>query len=186
MTFLPKETIENPSALAAIFEQMLEAYNKRKVPMTDEQTRYSINIMMADESAIDEMYNKFKDTFPIGGFFLRCGLFPIKYQKRLLVWLGLMTYTFGIGGMILIGYWLQWRVCELKEKYITVKNEIENEGLSLNIVCEKIFPFGIFNEELVHEFWDRQKVSARPDNLVDHLSCQLSFMKQAETSISAD
>lgn len=176
MNILPKEEIINPNSLANFFAEMHEAYLKRLVPMTEEQSKYTISIMMTDDNGIDKMYEDFSNQFPFGGLFKRCTIFPIKYEKRLLCWLGLMTYQFNIGGMILVAYYVQWRIKELAKKQITVANEIELGPLTLDLVCEKVFPFGVFNKELVHEYWDKQKVAASPDNLIDHRNAGASFM----------
>jgi beta-glucosidase/6-phospho-beta-glucosidase/beta-galactosidase len=178
--FHPEEAINNPSILDEIFTEMNAAYKKGMVPMTEEQSNYTIHIMMATDEGIEKMYKEIGDTFPIGGFFKRCGIFPIKYSKKLQLWLGLTTFEFGIGGMILIGYYLQWWAFHQAEKQMTVKNEIELGELSMDTVVEKCFPFGLFTQEIVHEFWDKQKVKARPDNLVDHHSAALSFMPKTE------
>lgn len=177
MNILPEETLRQPDALGNIFAEMHKA---RKVPMTEEQSRYMINILMSSNDGVDEMFKDMSSQFPFSGFFNRCSIFPIKYEKKLLVWLALMTYETNIGGMILVAYYTQWAANDLKEKYITVKNEVEGGPLSLQTVTEKIFPYGIFDKETVHEFWDKQKVKAQPDNLVDHLACQQSFMKVPE------
>jgi len=182
MKFLPKEAIEQPDALAKVFEEMREAYNRNKVRLTDEQSKQMISILMASDEKIDAVYNDFNQHFPMNGFFARCSIFPIKYEKRLLVWLAVMTHQFNIGGMILIGYYIQWFVHTEKEKSIILKNELEQGDLTLTQVCERVFPFGVFSEELVHEFWDKQKVHAHPDNLVDHSSAQLSFMTEPISS----
>jgi hypothetical protein len=146
--------------------------------MTEEQARAMINVTMANDEAIDEMFDGLALAFPFSAFFKRCSIFPIKYDKRLLIWIALMTYESNIGGMILVGYYVQYISNSLKEEFITVKNEIEVGPLSLQTAIEHIFPFGIFSKETIHEFWDKQKVDARPDNLVDYSSCQQSFMGQ--------
>lgn len=182
MKFYPKESVNDPSVLSSIFSEMHEVYKKRKESLTQEQIKQLIQVMMATDEQIDKMYTGLSETFPIGGFFLRCGIFPIKYEKRLLLFIALTTYEFNIGGMILVGYYVQWRIRKLMEEHITTKNEIDNIGiLSLDMACEKIFPFGVFTQEIVHEFWDKQKVAASPDNLIDHPSAAASFIPYNET-----
>lgn len=171
MKFYPKEATENPNVLDEIFSEMHEAYKRNKVPMSEEQTKYTLMVMMADDNKIDGIYNDLAKVFPIGGFFKRCTIFPIKYEKKLLLWMGLITMDFGIGGMILIGYYLQW--------WAFHKN-IQQE-LTFSDVCENVFPFGVVSKETVHEFWDKQKVHASPDNLIDHSGAALSFMPKKET-----
>lgn len=176
--FLPEETINDPESVARIMQEMHIAFDKEKVPMDADQARMSIMIMTADATQINIMYNDFYHKhYVFAGFFERCNrAFSIKYEKRLLVWLAVMYINFGIGGIILISYYVQWRAYLLKEKYVTFKNELEQSGeLTLSMVCEKIFPFGIFTKNAVHEFWDKQKVRSRPDNLIDYPKASMSF-----------
>jgi hypothetical protein len=175
-SLLPKESIDNPNSLNDFFTEMHEAYKKGKAPMSEEQTKCTISVMMANNDIIDKMYLDFDKEWPFNGFFKRCTIFPIKYEKRLLVWLGLMTFEFNIGGMILSAYYVQWWANQEQNKYITVKNEIDINGLSLKSVLERCFPYGLFNKALIHEWWDKQKVHALPDNLIDHPAAALSFM----------
>lgn len=165
----PSEAINNPKILGDIFAEMQRAYIKNKQPLTPNQSGQLISIMIADEATIDKMYESLNSNFPFNGFFSRCSIFPIKYEKRLLIFLGLLTYEFGIGGMILVGYWLQWWV---KQR----ENEANADILKLDIVIESVFPFGFFSKETIHEFWEKQKVDSRPDNLVDHPTAAASFM----------
>src|SRR5688572_33065782 len=101
---LTKEAIGNPSAVEEILKEMKQAYVKEKVPMDEEQARTSMAIMLATESGIDATCEVFKQSWQIAGFFKRCEMFPIKYEKRLLLWLAAMYNEFGIGGIILIAY----------------------------------------------------------------------------------
>lgn len=172
-----EEAIRNPNILDEVFSEMHKA---RKIPMNDKQTKYSLSIMLANDEQLDSIYNSLSKTFPIGGFMLRCGIFPIKYEKRVLLWLSLIMTDFGIGGMILIGYYVQWWAFHNKEKLKLVQGE-----LSFDTIVERLFPFGVFSEETVHEFWDKQKVKARPDNLIDHRGASLSFMPEPESSLSS-
>lgn len=174
MHFLEEKEIYNQNALSLIFQELKD--RRGCIPMTKEQTDYSISVMMADEKAIDGMYKDLNAQFPFSAFFARCGVFPIKYSKRLLIWLGLMHFDANIGGMIFVGYYLQWFLYTDAEKRIITKNEIELGPITLDLVCERVFPFGILSKELIHEFWDKQKVKAQPDNLVDHLGAALSFL----------
>lgn len=180
---LPKEAINNPSALDDIFVEMHKAYEKTKTPMTRDQTRWSMSIMMAEDDEVSRMYDDFSKHFPFGGFFKRCCIFPIKFEKRLLVWLAVMHNEFGIGGMILVAYYVQWF------SYRTLKIGWAMNGgiapmqdtVTLSFICERCFPFGIFAKETVHEFWDKQKVAAKPDNLIDHPTACASFMSIERT-----
>jgi len=45
------------------------------------------------------------------------------------------------------------------------KNNIEL--LTLNEVCENVFPWGVMKEERLNEIWKMQKINNIPDNLVD-------------------
>lgn len=177
MKFYEKEEINNPNILDEIFTEMHKA---KKVPMSIEQTKYMMSVMMSDNTRIEAMYSDLSKTFPIGGFMARCGIFPIKYEKKLLIWLSLMTMDFGIGGMILVGYYVQWWAFHTQQKYVSLKNEIEQGNLSMDTVIEKLFPFGVFDKETINEFLDKQKVKATPDNLIDHKGAGLSFMPIAE------
>lgn len=181
MNFLPEETINQPDALGNVLQEMHKAYNKRMVPMSMKQSKHLIHLTLANDESIDDLYSDLSQHFPFNAFFARCDYFPIKYDKRLKLWLALLTHELQIGGMILVGYYIQWRLFNLREEYITVKNEIELGPVSLQTAIEKIFPFGVFDNETIHEFWDKQKVKGRPDNLVDHRSSQLSFMPEEIT-----
>lgn len=175
---LPEQTINDHESVARIMQEMHIAFDKENVPMSDEQTRWSIQIMMASATQVNRMYNNlYHQHYLFAGFFERCNrAFSIKYEKRLLVWLAVMYINFGIGDIILIAYYVQWRAYLLKEKYVTFKNELEQSGeLTLSMVCEKIFPLGIFTKDTVHEFWDKQKVISRPDNLIDYPKASMSF-----------
>lgn len=179
--FHPKEAVNNPNILGELFNEMYEQSSKRNAPMTAEQAHYSLHVMMGNDEGVNNMYDQLKSTFPIGGFFHRCDIFPVKYSKRLKLWLALMTMEFGIGGMILVGYYVQWYIQTRKDNDIILKNDSEREeGMTLNTIIEKLFPFGVPTEDLVHEFWDKQKVAASPDNLIDHQSAALSFMPITE------
>lgn len=173
MTYLIKEMIDDNESLERILKEMHEAYEKEKVPMTEDQTRWSMSIMLASDEEIDEQYNKFSNHWQFKGFFKRMRIFKIKYEKRLLVWLGVMSIDFGIGGMILIGYYVQWWAS--KKAKFTTKLDLETKNLSLSAVCEECFAFGVFQKSTIHEFWDKQKVKSTPDNLIDYPTAALSF-----------
>jgi hypothetical protein len=176
MNFLPSETINDPSALDAILVEMHKAYERENAPMTEDQTRWSVSIMMADDAGIERMYEDFKrESWQLAGFFERCNAFPIKYEKRLLVWLGVMHIDFGIGGMLLVAYYVQWW-CYRNISYAAAIDRAVIVPIELSYICEKCFPMGVFTKETVHKFWDKQKVKARPDNLIDYPSAALSFM----------
>lgn len=174
---LTKEAIEDKESLARIMSEMHDEYEKENVPMDDEKGRYSILVMTASNNRINNMYDDFMNHWQCAGFFRRCEYaFNIKFEKRLLVWLCAMTADFGIGGMMLIAYYVRYRAHVLEEKFVSFKNDLEAHGeLTLEMVCEKIFHFGVFEKETVHRFWEEQKVQARPDNLIDHPKAALSF-----------
>lgn len=174
MQFLEETEINNPNALATVFQELK---NRRGlVPMTRDQSNYSITIMMADEDAVNRMYDDLNSQFPFNAFFARCGIFPIKYSKRLLIWLALIHFDANVGGLIFVGYYLQWYIHTDAQKSVMTKNELERGPLTLSLVCERVFPMGVLTKSLIHEFWDKQKVKAQPDNLVDHIGAAVSFM----------
>jgi hypothetical protein len=43
-------------------------------------------------------------------------------------------------------------------------------------LCAIFSPLGIFKKSTVLEFWDKQKVNASPDNLIDYPTACASFM----------
>lgn len=184
MKLLPKETINDQYSLDSLFVEMHAAYEKDKVPMSDDQTIGSISIMMVSDAQIDEIYESFSKYWNAVAFFKRCEIFPIKYEKRLLVWFCFMGLDFGLGGMILTAYYLQWAAYRfLKTEWAANggRGEMQNE-IDLSFVCERVFPWGVFTKELVHEFWDKQKLSCPfPDNLIDYPTAALSFMPSKET-----
>lgn len=166
-TQLPASAIKDPSVLDELFAQI---HCVKKIPMDQDQAKFSIPIMMAPESSIDYMYAQYMAHWQFKGFFKRCEIFPIKYEKRLLVWLSVMTHKFGIGGMILVAYYVQWCASRLLQA-------TTNKELSLKEVTTHIFAGGVFSKQTMHEFWDKQKVDARPDNLIDHPLACTAFMK---------
>lgn len=170
-TKLPSLSIEDPSILDELFAQM---HCAEKIPMDEDQAEFSIPIMATPESSIDYMYAQYMAHWQSKGFFKRCELFPIKYEKRLLVWLAVMTYKFGIGGMILVAYYVQWCANKLLEVQ-------PGRELTLHEVSIHIFTDGVFSKQTVHEFWDKQKVDARPDNLIDYPLACTAFMKIERT-----
>lgn len=179
MTFLPKETINDPASLDAIMVEMYKAYEEEKVPMSEEQSSDSIHVMMASNNDIDDMYDNFiKKSYQVAGFFKRCEMFPIKYEKRLQIWLTVMNHQFGIGGMILIAYFVQWAAYRKLKAEWALSGGVDEmtKEVDLGFVCEQVFPFGVFAKSTVHEFWDKQKVDASPDNLIDHPTACISFM----------
>jgi hypothetical protein len=179
MEILPQETINNPQALDAFFSEMHDAYRKELKPMTKDQTRVAISVMMSNAESMSYMYDEMKEAhWEPCAFFYRCdNVFTIKYEKRLLVWLIAMHADVGIGGLLLVAYYIQWRASKLKNESIVFNNEIERAGaLTLSLVCERIFPVGIFTKETLRHFWDKQKVRARPDNLIDYPGAAESFI----------
>lgn len=166
MKILPSSAINNPDSVGEILKEMKQAFIKEKISMTKEQSAHSVKIMLASDSAISVAYESYKQAYQFAGFFKRCEVFPIKYEKRLQLWLSTMTYEFGIGGMILVAYYVQFRAKEIGASGL----------LTLDEAVEDIFPTGIFAKKTVHEFWDKQKVFARPDNLIDYPSACASFM----------
>lgn len=169
MNFLPQEEAFNKQALHNIFTEMHAAYQKEKVPMSEEQTRYCMSIMLATDGAIESMYNDLRKAhWSYNEFFKRCEIFQIKLEKRLQVWIAALFTEFNIGGMILLAYYIQW--------YMKTQAPYEFYSISLDDACNIIFPFGVFTKKTIHTFWDKQKVSMRPDNLIDHPSAALSFM----------
>jgi len=179
MNILPKEYIDKADAVDEILVEMHSAYEQNKVPMSEDQSAYSIKVMLSTDEDIEDTYNYLKNKhWMFAGFFKRCEIFPIKYSKRLLVWLAFMTFEFNIGGMILVAYYLQWaayRLLKFKWALSGGTKKMEKE-IDLSFVCEQCFPFGVFDKKTVHEFWDKQKVHARPDNLIDYPSACASFM----------
>lgn len=165
---LPKETVNNPQALDVLLNEMRIAYENDKVPMTEQQTRMCVSIMMADDFTIDRMYDDFEQHWHPAGFFSRCNMLPIKYEKRLLIWLYALYSDFGIGGLILIAYYVQW--------FFAMKKWSPSMKLGLNNATQHCFPFGVFTKQTVHEFWGKQKVKATPDNLIDWPTAGASFM----------
>jgi hypothetical protein len=125
---------------------------------------------MANESKIDGLFTDLCKTFPIGGFIGRMDIFPVKLEKRLLLLLALLYVDYGIGGMILIGYYLQWMAHQQKQT-----------DLGIDWMASKVWPFGIFSKETVRTFWDKQKVDAKPDNLIDWPSADVSFVPEFAT-----
>lgn len=147
--------------LSDVFVEMKKA---KHVPLTQDQTRMMINVLMASDEVIENIYNDFNKIFPMNAFFKRCEVcLPIKYEKRLLVWIVSMFGPTQIGGLILIGYYLQWYAFNAGVKELT-----------LSRVCESVFPFGIFPEEVIEEFWRKQK--GQVGNLVDYAPAQKSFI----------
>lgn len=167
MTFLPKEIINDPKALHNVFVEMKTAYDIEKVPMTKEQSEYFIKIAMMKDEQLSGLYKDLSKTFPIGAFLNRITVFPIKFDERSALTLGVICSEYGVGGLILIGYYLEWLAAQEGRDSITY-----------DWVFMEVFPWGIFSQDTVHKFWDKQKVKARPDNLVDHPTVATSFLKQ--------
>lgn len=172
-TLLPKEAITKTDALEAFFKEMHDAYEKQKVPMTEWQARHFITVAKGSneqaEKAIAELSNS---HWQFKGFFKRCEIFPIKYEKKLLLMLAILTNEFGIGGMILVSYYVQWWASKRFDKRLG----FDINELPFDLFFKECMPFGVLTKQTVHEFWDKQKVSATPDNLIDHpLACK-SFM----------
>lgn len=165
MTLLPEETINDPKALHTIFLEMKKAYDVEKVLMTEEQSKYFIMIAMMKYEQVSGLYKDFSKIFPIGAFLKRITIFPIKFEERVAVLLGVLYEDYGVDGLILIGYYLEWLAAEKRLNSITY-----------DWIFMEVFPWGIFSKETVHKFWDKQKVKARPDNLVDHPTAAASFL----------
>lgn len=165
MTFLSKETINDPKALHNVFVEMRQAYAHEKVRMSNDQSEVLIRVTMANEAQIDMIFSKLGKTFPVGAFFSRMEILPVKFEKKLLVSLGGIYNELGIGGLILIGYYLQW-----------VGALGGQTKLTSDWVYSHVWPFGIFSKETIRKFWDMQKVDARPDNLVDYVTAAASFL----------
>ena len=173
-SILPKEALQNPNALAEIFEELKK---ESHVPMTKDQTDYMIPLIMANEQVIEGMFKDFsKASWEFKAFFTRMDILPLKYEKKLKLWLALMYNESRVGGMIFIGYYVQWFIAIEAQKNIMLKNEIDTGILSLQTVIEHIFPMGVFTDEVLHKYWAKQKVTAKPDNLVDYYSSQRSFL----------
>jgi hypothetical protein len=165
MTFLPEEAVNDPKALHNVFVEMREAYAKEKVPMSKDQSGMFICILLSTPEQADGLFKDLSGTFPIGAFFKRMEIFPVKFEKKCLLLLGLVYMEYGVGGLILIGYYLQW-----------LASITGATSLTADWIGETVWPWGIFSKETVHTFWDKQKVKTRPDNLVDHATAAASFL----------
>lgn len=173
MRYHEREAINDPQSVEKVLIDMHNVYQLKKVPMSDEQSRYMISILMGGDEAAELACADFaKEFYQFGGFFKRCEMFPIKYSWKLKLWLALLNYEYGIGAMILVGYYVQWFAYSNE----SLRLISQNRPLSLKDICEECFPFGVFDKETIHEFWDKQKVKASPDNLIDYPTACYSFM----------
>lgn len=175
MNYHEKEAINNPSSVERIMIDMHNDYQLRKVPMSYAQTDYLISILMTnnDEQVKTICSDLASQSYQFGGFFKRCEMFPIKYDAKLKLWLALLNYEYGIGAMILVAYYVQWWAYATDDG---IRITVDKGILTLQEVAEHCFPFGVFDEETIKEFWDKQKVKASPDNLIDHFTACYSFM----------
>lgn len=137
--------------------------------LTSEQAKLLIAISMCDADKIDEFEEDFANVY----------WFYPAIAKRLRAYFGytmdvkaqmlLCTWCESIGDMVIYLTYLQ---------YWCKKNNVKE--IAHTLLCEKVFPHGIFDRTFMSHVWDGQKVSSTisggSDNLIDYSSAMQSIL----------
>lgn len=139
--------------------------------MDIEETMAYMNMLMSknpifdtdinDVDKTDSIYQHFKPL--IDSFIVQV------FLKRIEV---MTTLKISLGGLIILSLHLTSPGTAVMYAYYLYYKLPENTLVTLNIISEKLFPWGFFSDKQLNDIWDAQKVSAKEfggtDNMIDY------------------
>lgn len=141
-------------------EPIMEAFDALKhYPVEQEILEMLINLIMCNETSAQKLYDKLIES---GAWSLEAAKF--RADKVLTVNIDIKVFIVllyicdsAVGHIIFYCYYLQW----WSKKHNTTIIDLDTFNM-------KVFPMGYPSNEELREVWDMQKVSAQPDNMIDH------------------
>ena len=151
-------------------ERLTKAFadNQPKTPMTPEETRIFMNLMLTDDPNISMDVNELDKKTDFYKHFK-----PLVESFVAKVFLGrlksLTTHRITVGALIiLMQYMKSPGNCVMYVYYINSKLA-PNTLIDINVIAMDLFPWGMFSDEQLNDIWDAQKV--RSTDGLDEWNC---------------
>jgi len=154
---LEKSTTEDPNSIETIFCEGLK--KEVKIPLTDEQMKMLLNLIVMDEKDAQKLYDELCKSFYLTKILEdRLKSTGRELDKAALAFVSLCCTT--PGEAVMYAYYI---ASQMKSKGLAQK-------IDLQTLCMEIFPIGIFSKESLEKAWDAQKVERErgSDNLLDY------------------
>lgn len=164
MEYLALSYASDPSAIEVLVCEPLSKRNIR--PLTKEESEILVTMILGGGITIPEKEKPFLVRV-IQSRVKACFTYALK-GDAVAVFLAMITMS--PGAAVLMLWYLQWWCFH---------NNIRE--IDLNLLCERVFPMGVFSQEVLSEIWNAQKIerpkdhSGAPDNLVDYAAAGLSI-----------
>lgn len=127
----------------------------KPIPMDEDTTRLMLSFLL-DKSSKERSVELFGKIWQAQVMAKRMKVqFGRDMDPRCAILIAMWAQS--VGSCVLYMYYCQ---------YMCNKMKIEGE-LTLDIMCEKIFPWGFFQDTDIHKVWDSQKVNNRAENFKD-------------------
>ena len=174
-----KDTL-SPTAVETVVCDLMNSKPKNR-PMSKEDmalliqlNSFEMGIDQDNDGAVDDLYQKLNQaSLPMKVFEARLSKMGIEMTSGVKIMMGCLMETPGTS-VLYVCYFLKW--CK----------DNKTTKISLDDWCTKMFPMGVFSEEVLHEVWDAQKVKratdevSSPDNLVDYSTAFISLVPVKE------
>jgi hypothetical protein len=161
-------------------QRLTDIFNKNRpgTPMTEDETRFSIHLMMSrDENLLkdineadkeSELYKHFEPL--IKGFQMQIFLKRLEHLAKMKI---------SLGAFLMIAIHLENAGSAVMYAYYIFNKLPKNCFIGIEEVSAKLFPWGFFSNEQLEKMWDEQKVKIEdgldectcygaPDNLLDY------------------
>ena len=162
---IPYSETENPRAVDQHFSEKFESLKRH--PLDKETMSLLVSLIMTPGED-EKMKSVISDVFILKII-----------QKRIEV---CMSYTMDDRSMIFLGYVAESPGMAIMYLYYLARWAKNNDckRITLEIMCERIFPWGCPSKEDLHKVWDEQKVhreigQSGTDNLLDYPKAALSL-----------
>jgi hypothetical protein len=168
MKYLDYEVTQLPDSVEMVFCKPLDENGIRK-GLDDSQMRILVTLLQLPKISIDEMYEDVKSKHSLLAILEdRLNHINCKIDKASRIFVSLACST--PGEIVMYTYYIA---------YAMKKGNIDD--LSIERLCLDIFPVGLFSEDSLHEYWDKQKVNPGENMGGDNL---LDYSKASESLIS--
>lgn len=154
-------------------QELIDIFNQHSpiTPMSEDETMAYMGMLMSNDPVFDvdlkevdtenPNYQHFKPL--IDEFVIQVFLKRLENMTSLKISLGaliiLAMHMPSPGAAVMLTFYLHYKLPE-------------NTLVTLNVIAEKLFSFGMFSDEQLNSIWDAQKVSSEEfggtDNMIDY------------------
>lgn len=154
-------------------EKLIDIFNQHSpnTPMSEDETMAYMNMLLSKDPIFDVDLNEADKEDPNYKHFkpLIDEFVPQVFLKRLEV---MTSLKMSLGALIILSFHIPSAGAAVMHTFYLHYKLPANTLVTLKVISEQLFPFGMFSDKQLKEIWDAQKVSSSEfggtDNMIDY------------------